>query len=578
MGLMNKRHFGMAIGLVGIFVVSVIAGEENLPSLTVKVRLADTGAIPSSIDIIDGERVLHQISWFRNRSTIQKWDSQTGVFHYVRTPDESQFNYCFRFRVPGYNLETVDFPANATQPIQIELTLKPIKQISGRVIDDQSKKPVAGAIFAVVNSENRLIINFVEDYTSHRRCLEAFSGFLSQSAMDGEFLLPDTEGLSTSKLVVLDPTEGFMVIPDIKGAIRDNRIEISLPRTSTVHGQVIVAGTPVAGEHIRLKYNTKNDWSFSYVGELVTGEDGRFEFRDLGAGEYQLNRVWVLTHQNVITNHYLKGPKITVGAGENVQCDFVIPAGHLVEGRTLIRKDRTLGNCMVFLESASDKPGMNRLDVTKSNSSGEYSLTNVPKGTYRLTAEHSHSPSSGQIGNAQGTQHIEVNGPAKQDILLEPVGQNTIADLMGLDVSIQGKSTPDFSAKLLAGGETFKLSEQKGKRVVILFGLSEEPRFVAFLEKYKTLRKKFDLQKEWSELLVSLDSEEDSLRTLLQKQEMNLPAACSGDGWFDEAASLLGVKSIPTVFVIDTEGNFTCEKIDGQGCAETLERTLEAIK
>ena len=112
------------------------------------------------------------------------------------------------------------------------------------------------------------------------------------------------------------------------------------------------------------------------------------------------------------------------------------------------------------------------------------------------------------------------------------------------------KAAPDFTLKD-ALGRTFKLSEYKGKVVLLNFWATwcgpckiEIPWFIEFEQKYK--------DKGFAVLGVSMDEEGwEVVRPYIEKSKVNYRIAIGND----EMAQLYGgVDSLPTSFLVDKEG------------------------
>ena len=114
----------------------------------------------------------------------------------------------------------------------------------------------------------------------------------------------------------------------------------------------------------------------------------------------------------------------------------------------------------------------------------------------------------------------------------------------------QRKAAPDFTLKD-ANGKEFKLSEYKGKIVLLNFWATwcgpckiEIPWFIEFEQKYK--------DKGFAVLGISMDDDGwQAVKPYLEEKKINYRVAVGNDS----IGSLYGgVDSLPTTFVIDREG------------------------
>jgi len=123
----------------------------------------------------------------------------------------------------------------------------------------------------------------------------------------------------------------------------------------------------------------------------------------------------------------------------------------------------------------------------------------------------------------------------------------TIKAKIGID-----QMAKDFSVTLL-NGETFALSGQKGKVVLIDFWATwcgpcrtEIPT----LKKYYS-----ELNSKGFEIIgISLDSEREKLDAYIEKEKLGWKISFSGKAWKNETAQLYGVNSIPSYWLIDKKG------------------------
>lgn len=103
-------------------------------------------------------------------------------------------------------------------------------------------------------------------------------------------------------------------------------------------------------------------------------------------------------------------------------------------------------------------------------------------------------------------------------------------------------------------GETFSLSAQSGKVVVLAFWAGWSPPSVAWLAGLAQEARDWPADRV-TVATVSLDAKrENCTETLRVLGTGRWPTACSGKTWEDPVARALGINAMPTVFVYDTEG------------------------
>jgi peroxiredoxin len=115
-----------------------------------------------------------------------------------------------------------------------------------------------------------------------------------------------------------------------------------------------------------------------------------------------------------------------------------------------------------------------------------------------------------------------------------------------------GQPAKDLTVTL-TNGETFRLSDQKGKVVLVDFWSTHCP---PCIEEFPNLRACYKAFKHmgFEILSISLDNKKEELEALLAKQPMPWKTVFSGKGWVDDAALLYRVHWIPSLWLVDREG------------------------
>jgi len=137
-----------------------------------------------------------------------------------------------------------------------------------------------------------------------------------------------------------------------------------------------------------------------------------------------------------------------------------------------------------------------------------------------------------------------------------------------------GSKAPDFTLNTL-DGKTVSLSDYKGKYVLIDFWASWcpdcrklTPSLINLYNQYKDKNIAF--------IGVSFDTDKTVLQSYLDKEKVEWTQVSELKKWKTTTISpKYGIKWIPTVYIIDPEGNvvFTC--LDGKGLAEKLSEILK---
>ena len=115
-----------------------------------------------------------------------------------------------------------------------------------------------------------------------------------------------------------------------------------------------------------------------------------------------------------------------------------------------------------------------------------------------------------------------------------------------------GNPARSFSVRLLSG-ETFALSQQRGKVVLVDFWATWCNSCREEIPQLKNYYKEFKI-KGFEIIGISLDSSEEKLKEFIKKDSLDWKFSLSGKVWKDETVMRYGVNSIPSHWLIDKRG------------------------
>ena len=145
---------------------------------------------------------------------------------------------------------------------------------------------------------------------------------------------------------------------------------------------------------------------------------------------------------------------------------------------------------------------------------------------------------------------------------------------MATDKMAPGNMAPDFEELMVDGETKMKLSDLRGKVVLLDFWASwcgpcrrDNPHVVGLYEKYK--------DRGFTVMSVSLDKSKDNWIAAIEKDNLSWPNHVSDlQQWSSRVGRIYGVSSIPFTVLIDKEGKIVQTKLRGEALTAELERLL----
>ena len=123
-----------------------------------------------------------------------------------------------------------------------------------------------------------------------------------------------------------------------------------------------------------------------------------------------------------------------------------------------------------------------------------------------------------------------------------------------------GAPAPDFTMNDI-DGNSFTLSSLKGKVVMIDFWATWCPPCVRSIPEAKNIWNTFKKQ-DFVLLGVSLDKDLDTWKDYVTKQQMSWVQVADCKFWDNSAAVLYGIGSIPSVWILDKDGNVALKDVN----------------
>ena len=241
--------------------------------------------------------------------------------------------------------------------------------------------------------------------------------------------------------------------------------------TALIRGRVTdaEAGTPVRGAQIRATSPASREAQI-----VATDGDGRYEFKDLPAGRYQLtaSKGPYVRMQYGQTHAFEAGKPIELAAGQTVdRVDFRLPVGAVVTGRIVDQYGEPMADVAVAAKRSQFQQGRRQFVIAGhdaiTNDIGEYRIYGLPPGEYVVSASLLGLDRIGAVSNdrtAYGTMYFPGTAAPAQaqrisldagqtragvDIQLEPIH---LARITGSAIDADGKAVTSGLMMLMPAG------------------------------------------------------------------------------------------------------------------------------
>ena len=125
------------------------------------------------------------------------------------------------------------------------------------------------------------------------------------------------------------------------------------------------------------------------------------------------------------------------------------------------------------------------------------------------------------------------------------------------------------------GGPAVRLAGLRGHVVVIFFWASWSAPALRELEELEQVASRFAGQPV-DFLTVSLDKDRRALAATCQAANLRWPVACDGRGWEGDTVRSLGINALPTVWILDRQGNLLTLNARGTEATGLIQKALTA--
>lgn len=124
-------------------------------------------------------------------------------------------------------------------------------------------------------------------------------------------------------------------------------------------------------------------------------------------------------------------------------------------------------------------------------------------------------------------------------------------------------------------GNTFQLSDHRGKVVVLVFWAADSPHSLIWMQSFVEKTRQFASPNSRTVVAsLSMDDDRAELVEMARELKIGFPIGFEGEGWQGETARRLGINALPTVWVFDKKGRLRV--INARDNYESVIRQLES--
>jgi beta-lactamase regulating signal transducer with metallopeptidase domain/thiol-disulfide isomerase/thioredoxin len=420
----------------------------------------------------------------------------------------------------------------------------------------------------------------------------------------GDVLLPD---VSAEAAVVVADKKGYLITT--AAALRQAR-EVSLLPWGKLEGTLTINDRPQAGQRLMLQPDRQTipeQVSFQYF--VTTGANGHFAFDQVPAGNWTLyctqpsQGTWPMNHPAAVEIQAGQTTRLAYGGGgRTVTGKFqVVPADAAIDWK------KDLGTCLLShredqppatfegpdyqdylrqddlndaYRKALSRPRPTRAEDTfqpEIDENGNFRIGGVPPGSYTLEVELVRSTLEGRQWNNTRL------GTLKRSVIVPPAPvehPEVPAELGTVDLPVNAGLLPKrtevaFTAQAF-DGQPVKLSEYRGKHVLLNFWASWAPPTVAQMAQWKTLAAAYAPDPHFVIVNVSLDDDPAAAGQFAQTNALPGIQTRLEGGAKTKVTEALEIDTLPASLIVDPDGRLGARDLTGARLPAAIAAALAA--
>ena len=410
-----------------------------------------------------------------------------------------------------------------------------------------------------------------------------------------------TDARGSFSLAPPDPGQSFVLIvvheagfAEVAGDQLAQSGEIKLEPWGRIEGRVMLGGRPDANRQVSFWPNRKESQNFIFTCDYQaeTDADGRFVIDRVIPGRGGVARVVVTRFLTGSQNCPCWQAPVDVPAG-GVATVTIGGQGRPVTGQVVLDRQPE-----VQVDWSTNEPATLNLDednaaertwfraATNIDRDGNFSIPDVPAGSYTLTIPVNSRPSANACGSgtAIGKATLAVVVPPMLDGLSdEPLDLGVVTATL-FDTLDPGEPAPEFSLSDTDGGSV-RLSDFRGKVVVLNFWATWCRPCVAEMSSLAALHQKFAANPRFAMLGLASNQRIEPVRNYVKQNKpawIQLHAGAAGSR-IGPLAESYSVHDLPATFLIGPDGRVLAKNLHSAELAGAIaaaladERSFDAV-